>query len=116
MQILRTVVWTLIIAIVGLFVSMNWGEPQDVLFWPGGEGSRLLFEWPIGFIALFFFVLGFLPMWLLNRATKWRLTRRIGHLEQATRNVATRRPEQAAPAPATDTAAAQTTDPKLQSE
>lgn len=125
MQIARTIVWTLLTAIVGLFVAMNWGESHDVVFWPGPEGSKLLFEWPIGFIALFFFLLGFVPMWLVNRAISWRLTRRIGHLEEVTR-VATMVRAEPDPAPAPAPTPAQTpaqappptqeTDPNLRSE
>jgi len=117
MQIARTVLWTLLIAIVGLFVAMNWGESQDVVFWPGPEGSKLLFEWPIGFIALFFFLLGFAPMWLLNRAISWRLNRRIGHLEEVTRVATMVRSEpQPTQAPSPTPTPSQDTDPNLRSE
>jgi hypothetical protein len=62
------------------FVAMNWNS-APVRFWPLGNGDFLRFEWPIGFTALFFFALGLLPMWLLAKAGRWRLMRRISALE-----------------------------------
>lgn len=83
MQIVRLIVWILITAIVVFFISMNLGEKVPVRFWPLDNGDRLLFEWPVGIIALFFFLLGFIPMWLVHRGVKWRLGRRISSLESA---------------------------------
>jgi putative membrane protein len=88
LQIIRTIVWTFVVLVVGIFIYMNWGEPQDVRIWPGEDGSGLMFDWPVGFIALVFFLLGFLPMWLLHRGTRWHLNRRIRSLESAARTAA----------------------------
>ncbi len=85
MQVLRTVGWVVLTTILVGFVFMNWGEPVAIRFWPLGGNDALLFEWPIGFVALFFALIGFLPMWLLYRGTKWRLKRRIKQLEAAAR-------------------------------
>jgi uncharacterized integral membrane protein len=60
---------------------MNW-DKAPVNFWPIDNGY-LHFDWPVGFIALVFFALGLLPMWLLHRAQRWRLTRRISTLESS---------------------------------
>ena len=89
MQVMRTVVWALISAVLVAFIAMNWNEAA-VNLWPiEGESKYLHFEWPVGVIALIFFLLGFLPMWLLNRAQVWRLRRRIGSLENSLRAAAT---------------------------
>lgn len=88
MQVIRTIFWVLLaIAVMG-FVLMNWGLPQDVIFWPGTTDNPYLVEWPVGFIALVFYLLGFVPMWLYHRGTKWRLTRRIKTLENAAKAAA----------------------------
>ena len=79
MNIVRTVVWVAITALLVAFIAMNW-DKAPVNFWPTDNGY-LHFDWPVGFIALVFFALGLLPMWLLHRAQRWRLTRRIGALE-----------------------------------
>ena len=86
MQIVRTVVWVLITAMLVAFMAMNW-DRAPVNFWPL-EDSYLRFEWPVGIIALFFFLLGLVPMWLLHRAGRWRLNRRISALENSVRATA----------------------------
>lgn len=82
MQIVRLIIWIAVTAIAVAFMVLNWGEPQVVKIWPG-DSDAFLFEWPVGFIALVFFLLGFLPMWLIHRGVKWRLQRRISSLESA---------------------------------
>lgn len=86
MQIIRTVIWIAITALLVMFIAMNW-ERAPVNFWPL-ETGYLHFEWPVGIIALVFFLLGLLPMWLLHRAEKWRLNRRISMLESNVRTAA----------------------------
>lgn len=111
MQVVRLIVWIAITAIVVFFISMNLGQKVPVRFWPLDNGDRLLFEWPVGVIALVFFLLGFLPMWLVHKGTRWRLSRRISSLENATRansvarseHVAETSPPHAAPSHATAT-------------
>ncbi|MBV1917787.1 MAG: LapA family protein [Sphingomonadaceae bacterium] len=90
MQVMRTIVWIVITAILVAFVAMNWG-PAAVNFWPVEDGY-LHFEWPVGVIAIIFFALGFFPMWLLNRAHVWRLRRRVGALENSLRAAAAAAP------------------------
>ncbi|MGB3738608.1 MAG: LapA family protein [Pontixanthobacter sp.] len=88
MQIVRTIFLILLsIAVVG-FVFLNWGESHPVRIWPGGPDNTIMFDWPVGFIALVFAILGFIPAWLLYRGTKWRLTRRIRSLENAAKAAA----------------------------
>ena len=81
MNIIRTVVWVVITAILVAFVAMNW-DKAPVNVWPI-ENGYLHFDWPVGFIALVFFGLGLLPMWLLHRALRWRLSRKINTLESS---------------------------------
>ncbi|MFV0645844.1 MAG: LapA family protein [Sphingomonadaceae bacterium] len=86
MQIVRTIIWILVTAILVAFVAMNW-ESVPMRFWPLDNGDYLLFEWPVGFIAIIFFLLGFIPSWLYYRGIRWRLNRRINALENSLRSV-----------------------------
>ena len=81
MNIIRTLVWVVTTAILVAFVAMNW-DKAPVNVWPI-ENGYLHFDWPVGFIALVFFGLGLLPMWLLHRALRWRLSRKINTLESS---------------------------------
>ena len=84
MQIIRTLIWIAITAVTVAFMVLNWGERAQVIIWPL-ENSYLQFDWPVGFIALVFFLLGFLPMWLFHRAGRWRWQRRVSALEHSVR-------------------------------
>jgi len=85
MQALRTIVWVILTIILVAFIAINW-ETVPVNFWPLSDGTYLRFEWPVGFVALVFFLLGFVPMWLVNRAGRWRTSRRIQSLENTLRS------------------------------
>ena len=98
MQIVRTIVWVLVAVVLVSFISMNWVS-APVNFWPLADGGYLHFEWPVGVVALFFFALGLLPMWLLNKGTRWRFNRRINALENTVKAAAVSAPV-VAPEPA----------------
>jgi uncharacterized integral membrane protein len=87
MQIVRTLAWVLVTALLVAFIAMNW-EQAPVNIWPLQEGY-LYFEWPVGIIALVFFLLGLVPMWLVHRAGRWRWQRRVTALEHSVRLTAT---------------------------
>ena len=87
MQVIRTIVWVVITAILVAFIAMNW-ERAPVNFWPL-QDDYLKFDWPVGIIALFFYLLGLVPMWLFHRAGRWRLHRKITALENSVRVAAT---------------------------
>ena len=82
MQMIRTLLLLLIAIALTAFVAINW-DTVPVRFWPAGQGEYLKFDWPVGFVALFFFVLGMVPMWLIHKGAAWRLKRRIGSLENS---------------------------------
>jgi putative membrane protein len=83
MHIIRTLTWVVITALLVAFMAMNWHR-SSVNFWPLGN-DYLHFEWPVGIIAMVFFLLGLLPMWLLHKAGSWRMNRRISTLENTVR-------------------------------
>ncbi len=84
MQVIRTVLWIAVTAILVAFIAMNWTR-VPVNFWPLDNGNYVHFEWPVGVIALLFFLLGMFPVWLYLRAVRWRLNRRIVSLENSVR-------------------------------
>ncbi len=77
MQIVRTVIWVLVLAALLAFSAVNW-EPVEVTIW-----SDLVVETKIPALVIVAFLLGLLPMWLVHRETKWRLERRIAALESS---------------------------------
>jgi uncharacterized integral membrane protein len=82
MNVIRTITWILVTAVLVAFIAMNW-TTVPVNFWPLQDGNYLHFEWPVGVVALAFFVLGMAPVWLYLRAVRWRLSRRIETLERS---------------------------------
>lgn len=84
MQIIRTVVWIALTAILVAFIAMNWTK-VPVNLWPLDDGNYIHFEWPVGIVALLFFLLGMAPPWLYLRAIRWRMSRRIASLENSLR-------------------------------
>jgi lipopolysaccharide assembly protein A len=74
-QIVRTVVWVFLAVALLLFSFNNW-TPVSIKIWEG-----LVLETKLPALVILSFLLGLLPMWLLSKAGKWRLTRRINALE-----------------------------------
>lgn len=83
MRLIRTLTWIVITAILVSFMAMNWHK-ADVNIWPTTDGYLHL-QWPVGVIAVAFFLLGLLPMWLLSKTGRWRMNRRISALENSVR-------------------------------
>ncbi|WP_370191636.1 DUF1049 domain-containing protein [Qipengyuania sp.] len=97
MQIVRTIVWVLLLFSLLAFSFFNW-KPVEVQIW-----SNLVLETKLPALVIVSFLLGLVPMWLIHRTSKWRSTRRISALEAATTRLATPAPapkpaEQAQPA------------------
>lgn len=110
MQVIRTIFWVIVTAMLVAFIAMNWTK-VPVNIWPLDDGNYLHLEWPVGIVALVFFLLGVLPMWLVHRAGRWRLNRRIHSLENTvTASTATPAPP---PALATEPAPVLAANPEL---
>jgi putative membrane protein len=100
MQTFRTLLWVVVTAFIVMFVAVNYGEKHDVIIWPLSNDA-LVFEWPVGVIALMFWLLGVFPTWLYHSGVRWSLKRRIRSLENAARsNALQRRAEPASGDPA----------------
>ena len=82
MQIVRTIVWVLLLVALLLFSINNW-NPVEVKIWDG-----LVLETKIPALVVVAFLIGLLPMWMLHRAARWNADRRIASLESAARAAA----------------------------
>ena len=82
MQIVRTIVWVLLLVVLLIFSINNW-NPVEVKIWEG-----LVLETKIPALVVISFLLGLLPMWLLHRITAYAARRRISSLEVAARTAA----------------------------
>ena len=71
MQIVRTIVWVLLLFSLLAFSFFNW-KSVEVQIW-----SNLVLETKLPALVIVSFLLGLLPMWLLHRASAWRARRRI---------------------------------------
>lgn len=108
MQIVRTIVWVLLLVGLFAFSAYNW-NPVEVTLW-----GDLVLETKVPALVIIAFLIGLVPMWLLHRGVKWRLDRRIQTLENAARSAALARHEPAqtptpAPSASTEKADAPTT-------
>ncbi len=79
MQFIKTLFWVILAVILVVFAVNNW-SPTSVLIW---DNTRIDTKLPVLVIGAF--LLGFVPIWLIHRASKWRLNRRIKTLESAAR-------------------------------
>lgn len=86
MQFLKTLFWVLVAVVATFFVYRNW-TPVTLNLWDDIQADVKV---PV--LLLIFFLLGFLPTWLLMRTRVWSHRRRIEALER------TRTPPAAAPA------------------
>jgi lipopolysaccharide assembly protein A len=77
MGIVRTIIWVLVTIVLVLFTINNW-QPVEVRIW-----STLVLETKLPALVIVAFLLGMVPTWLVHRAARWRLRRRIASLEAA---------------------------------
>lgn len=109
MQIVRTIVWVLLLVVLLVFSINNW-NPVEVTIWEG-----LVLETKVPALVVIAFLLGLVPMWLFHQATRWRLQRRVAALESAARAAAVAPPPPSNPVPAPDTAPIATAEPQPRS-
>jgi uncharacterized integral membrane protein len=77
MQFIRTAI-AVIAAIVLLIFSVNNWTPVQVRIW-----DALVFDTKLPALVVVSFLAGLVPMWLIAKAGRWRLKRRIQTLENA---------------------------------
>ena len=98
MQVIRTVVWVVLLFALLAFSFFNW-KPVEVQIW-----DNLILETKVPALVVVSFLLGLVPMWLLHRASRWNNERRIASLESAARAsaMAPAAPPPPQPAPAAE--------------
>jgi uncharacterized integral membrane protein len=77
MQFLKTLFWVLLAVVVVLFAARNW-TPVTLNLWGDIQAD---IKMPI--LLLIFFLIGFLPTWLLMRTRIWTHRRKIESLERS---------------------------------
>jgi uncharacterized integral membrane protein len=70
MQIVRTIVWVLLLVALLVFSAFNW-KPVEVKIWEG-----LVLETKIPALVVVSFLIGLIPMWMLHRANRFYMSRR----------------------------------------
>jgi len=75
MKALRTILMVVLVAAIAAFSASNW-QPVELTVWQG-----LVLDTKLPALVVGAFLLGLVPMWLIHRATRWRLQRRITNLE-----------------------------------
>ena len=101
MQIIRTIVWVVVLLALLLFSINNW-QDVEVKIWEG-----LILQTNLPALVVSSFLLGLLPMWLLHKGASWRWNRKIGALENTVRAATT-----VAPTPVATTAQPEITTPE----
>jgi lipopolysaccharide assembly protein A len=76
MHFLKTLFWVLVAVVVVLFASRNW-TPVTLNLWDDIQADIKI---PV--LLLVFFLIGFLPTWLVMRTRLWTYRRRIDGLER----------------------------------
>jgi hypothetical protein len=76
MHLLRTLFWVAIAVAASAFAFANW-TPISLTVWSG-----LLLDTYLPVALSVAFLLGFLPYYLLHRATRWSLQRRLSQTER----------------------------------
>lgn len=82
MQIVRTIIWVLILFGILAFSFFNW-QPVEVTLW-----DNMVLETKVPALVIIAFLLGLVPTWLYHRSVKWSLQRRIRSLEASVKSAA----------------------------
>jgi uncharacterized integral membrane protein len=83
MQLIRTIVWVLLLVALLLFSLNNW-QTVEVKIW-----ENLILETKLPVLVVTSFLAGLLPMWLLHKGARWRMNRRISSLENTVKATST---------------------------
>lgn len=93
MQFLRTAFWVVIALALAFFCMANY-VPVTVRLW-----GDLVMETKLPVLLIGAFLLGALPFWIMARATRWRMKRRLDSAERALTAATAAGPQPAATAP-----------------
>ena len=77
MQFLKTLFWIVLTVIAVAFAFKNW-TPVTVLLW-----GNIVVDVKLPILMFAAFLLGMLPTFILYRASRWRMRRKLEHVERA---------------------------------
>ncbi len=77
MRFLKTVFWTLVAAVAGLFAWNNWTDVKIALW----NGQAWYTKLPVP--LMFAFLLGLIPTLLLHQLTRWQMGRKLESTKRA---------------------------------
>ena len=84
MQFLKTLFWVVLAVIAAVFSLKNWTPPVKINLW-----GDLQADVRLPFLLAITFLIGFLPSFILHRATRWRMRRRLETAERSLADVRT---------------------------
>ena len=96
MQFLKTAFWVVLAVLIALFSYSNWTPVTVRLF------GDYVVDTALPIVVVVSFLLGVVPMWLLHKATRWRMGRKLDSVERALASV---RPAFPPPPPSADISA-----------
>jgi lipopolysaccharide assembly protein A len=77
MQFLKTILWVVLAVVMVIFALNNW-TPITVNLW---NGLQLDTQLPV--LMVLAFLLGLIPYFILHRATRWSLSRKLTNAERS---------------------------------
>lgn len=99
MQFLKTAFWVVLAVLIALFSYNNW-TTATIRLW-----GDLWLETPLPVLVIVSFLAGCVPMWLLHKATRWSMRRKLDSAERALASV---KPAYPPPPPSPSTTAGST--------
>ncbi len=99
MQFLKTAFWVVLAVLIALFSYNNWTPVTIRLF------GDYVIDTSLPLVVVVSFLIGIVPMWLLHKATRWSMRRRLDSAERALASVKPSYPPPVPPmglAPSTD--------------
>ncbi len=76
MRFLSSILWLAIAVIAIVFAARNW-TPITVNLW-----DNLVVDTYLPVVVILSFLIGFLPYFMLHRATRWSLNRKLGNAQR----------------------------------
>lgn len=77
MQFLKTAFWVVLAVAIALFCKAN-NRPTEIKIW-----GDIIWETRIWFPMLIAFLTGAVPFWIIARANRWRMKRKLESTERA---------------------------------
>ncbi|WP_340265272.1 hypothetical protein [Sphingobium mellinum] len=77
MQFLKTAFWVVLAVAIALFCKAN-NRPTEIKIW-----GDIIWETRIWFPMLIAFLAGAVPFWIISRASRWRMKRKLESTERA---------------------------------